>query len=146
MTTVFIAGCFDGLHIAHLSILQRARALGDRLIVGLNSDAHLARKGPGRPLDTWRIRAQKLVDTGLVYSVSEIEDSPLDMILECQPDIIAVGSDYTMDTTVGAKECASWGGKVVILPRTPGISTTQLIDERLRQHVRDNLDIDPSQR
>lgn len=127
MTTVFIAGCFDGLHSAHLSILSRSRALGDRLIVGLNDDADLARKGPGRPIDTWQIRAQKLADTGLVYCVDWFAGSPLDLILEKRPDIITVGDDYTVESTVGYPECLKWGGKIVILPRTPGISTTDLI-------------------
>lgn len=131
MTTVFIAGCFDALHSAHLSILSRSRALGDRLIVGLNDDADLARKGPGRPVDSWDIRARKLVDTGLVYNVHWFKGSPLDLITEIKPEVITVGDDYTVESTVGYPECLTWGGKVVVLPRTPGISTSDIINNRL---------------
>lgn len=130
LITVFIAGCFDSLHRAHISILSRSRALGDRLIVGLNDDSYLARKGPGRPIDSWDVRAQKLIDTGLVYSVDWIDDSPLDLILSLQPDVICVGDDYDLESTVGYPECLTWGGRVVVLPRTPGISTTDLVRER----------------
>ncbi len=125
--TVFIAGCFDGLHSAHLSILRRACALGDKLVVAINHDVYLARKGPGRPLDDLMTRTGKLYDTGLVDWVIEIGDSPLEAILNWEPDIIVAGDDYTVETCVGSAECKAWNGRVVILPRTPGISTTDLI-------------------
>lgn len=129
-TTVFIAGCFDALHLAHLSILTRSRALGDRLIVGINDDAHLARKGPGRPVDSAPDRVRKLMDTGLVHQVIVFKDSPLEVIMAIRPDVITVGDDYTVETTVGYPECLAWNGRVVVLPRTQGISTTQIIENR----------------
>lgn len=146
-TTALIAGCFDGMHAGHLSMLRRAAALSDHLIVALNADSHLALKGPGRPIDTWEVRRDKILKTGYTTDVRKIIDTPLVLIMTIQPDVIAVGDDYTPETTVGYPQCLSWGGRVEILPRTPGVSTSQLIeDERRRQHVRDNLDIDPSQR
>lgn len=125
--TVFIAGAFDTLHRGHLAILERSRALGDRLIVGINTDAYCAAKGPGRPVDRAEVRAAKLRATGLVDEVYVFADSPLSLIKRLKPDVITVGDDYTVETTVGYPECLSWDGKVVILPRTPDISTTDLI-------------------
>lgn len=129
MTTVFIAGGFDLYHSAHESILRRSRALGDRLIVGINDDAHFRSKGPNRPVDTAAVRQDKLMASGLVDEVIIFSGTPLDTILRLRPTIITCGDDYTVETTVGYPECLAWNGRVVILARTPGISTTQLIDE-----------------
>ncbi len=126
-TIVFTAGSFDALHFGHIALLRRARALGDRLVVAINHDAYLARKGPGRPLDDLMMRTGKLYATGLVDWVIRIEDSPLELILDLKPDVIVAGDDYTVESCVGSAECQAWNGRVVILPRTPGISTTDLI-------------------
>lgn len=122
----FIAGCFDGLHMGHLHILREAAKLG-RVVVAINHDAYLARKGPGRPLQTAFARERALYETGLVAQVRVIEDTPIREILNLQPDYIVVGDDYTIDRVVGAEECRKWGGTVVIVPRIPGFSTTALI-------------------
>lgn len=127
---VFIAGCFDALHMGHLAILKHAAALGS-LIVGINRDSHLAKKGPGRPLRREHDRMKDLIDTGLVTGVIVFDgDSPLDLILRLQPRYIVVGDDYTLDQVVGAKECGEWGGEVVIVPRIPGFSTTELLNAK----------------
>ncbi len=127
--TVFTAGGFDCYHTGHQRLLERARALGDKLIVAINHDRYLARKGPGRPIDSVLIRTEKLYATGLVDAVHLIGDSPLELILDLKPDIIVAGSDYTLQTCVGSAECAKWGGVVQILARTPGISTSDIVKE-----------------
>jgi D-beta-D-heptose 7-phosphate kinase / D-beta-D-heptose 1-phosphate adenosyltransferase len=125
-----IAGCFDGkdgtLHPGHLHILTEAAKLG-RLIVCINRDSYLVRKGPGRPLSGESDRARALYATGLVHHVRVIGDSPIDEIMEIKPDYIVVGDDYTIDRVVGAEECKAWQGQVVIVPRIPGFSTTGLL-------------------
>lgn len=133
MKTVFIAGCFDGLHEGHLHILNEACKLGN-LFIGINRDEHLAKKGPGRPLKNESQRANALIETGLVKGVIAFDgDSPLDLILRLKPDYIVVGDDYSMDKIVGAKECLEWGGEAIIIPRIPGFSTTQIINKSLDQ-------------
>lgn len=122
----FISGAFDGCHRGHLHILTEAAKLG-RLIVCINNDEYVARKGPGRPLRNEFERTEDLYKTGLVSEVIIIRDSPLNTILFLQPDYIFVGDDYTLDRVIGAEESKSWGGKVIIIPRIPGYSTTSLI-------------------
>lgn len=134
MIIVFIAGGFDCFHRAHQSILERSKALGDRLIVGINDDAYFAKKGPNRPVDKLAVRMQKVIHSGVVDEVRAFSgESPLDLILQIKPDIITVGDDYTQETTVGYKEAKEWGGRVIILSRTPGISTSQIILDKMRE-------------
>jgi len=129
--TVFTAGAFDGgLHAGHRYLLSKARKLGDKLIVAVNHDAYLARKGPGRPLMSVSQRAKTIFATGLVSDIYVIEDNPLDLIKELKPDVIVAGGDYDEKTCIGAKECGGWGGKIVIIPRIPGISTTNIIKQQ----------------
>ena len=132
--TVFIAGAFDALHYGHINILKRAQALGDELSVGINDDSYCAAKGPRRPVDTASVRTKKLMATGLVDWVYTFSGSPISLIKTLKPDIIVVGDDYTVETTVGYPECLAWGGKITILPRTPGISTTDLVETRREYH------------
>lgn len=131
---VFIAGAFDGMHEGHKHILREAAALGP-LYVAINHDAYLARKGPGRPLFTQIERAKHLFDTGLVSAVLLFEDNPLDLIRRLKPSHIVVGGDYTLDRVVGADECWQWNGQVVIIPRIPGFSTTELLNLKLGGHL-----------
>jgi len=129
----FTNGVFDLLHPGHIDILRGARATGDALVVGLNSDASVRRlKGPERPVRSEAERAYVLaaLETVDVVTVFE-EDTPLELVRFLRPDVIVKGGDYSPDTVVGAADVRSWGGQCVIVPLTPGQSTTGII-ERLR--------------
>lgn len=126
---VFTNGCFDLLHIGHITVLERARRFGDRLIVAINSDASVSGlKGPTRPIvrETERGRvlaALAAVDAVVVFG----EPTPLELICATRPDVIVKGGDYVPDTVVGASEVKSWGGQVKIVPTVAGFSTSGLI-------------------
>lgn len=131
-TIVFTAGCFDGgLHQGHIKLLREAKALGDFLMVSINRDAYVARKGPGRPVFTEAQRAQSLYATGLVDEVLFHDDSPLMWINLFHPSVIVVGDDYDENTTVGAKECKAWNGRVHFVKKIPGVSTTAILETQL---------------
>lgn len=120
---------FDLLHPGHVDLLVAARATADALIVGVNSDESVRRlKGSGRPVRTEAERAFVLaalecVDLVVVFP----EDTPLELVKVLKPDVIVKGGDYTEGTIVGASEVKSWGGRVVVVPLTPGQSTTSII-------------------
>jgi rfaE bifunctional protein nucleotidyltransferase chain/domain len=126
---VFTNGCFDILHRGHVECLKQARALGDLLVVGLNSDDSVARlKGAGRPVLGQDDRAAVLsalesVDYVCIFN----EDTPLELILALTPDVLVKGGDYKPSEVVGAKEVESWGGQLAIIELVPGASTTELI-------------------
>ena len=130
---VFTNGVFDLLHPGHVDVLAAARRCGDALVVGLNSDASVKRlKGPQRPVRSEAERAYVLaaleaVDAVVVFG----EDTPLELVRRLQPDVIVKGGDYSEATVVGAPEVRARGGDVVIVPLTPGQSTTSII-EKLR--------------
>jgi rfaE bifunctional protein nucleotidyltransferase chain/domain len=130
---VFTNGVFDLLHPGHVDVLIGARARGDVLVVGLNSDASVKRlKGPDRPVRSEGERAYVLAALEAVDAVTLFEkDTPLQLVQLLQPDVIVKGGDYSPDTVVGANEVRGRGGEVVIIPLTPGHSTTSTID-RLR--------------
>jgi rfaE bifunctional protein nucleotidyltransferase chain/domain len=130
---VFTNGVFDLLHPGHVDVILGARARGDVLVVGLNSDASVKRlKGPERPVRTEGERAYVLAALEAVDAVTLFEqDTPLELVQLLQPDVIVKGGDYSPDTVVGANEVRARGGDVVIIPLTPGHSTTSTID-RLR--------------
>ena len=130
---VFTNGVFDLLHPGHVDVLIGARARGDALVVGLNSDASVKRlKGPDRPVRSEGERAYVLAALEAVDAVTLFEqDTPLQLVQLLQPDVIVKGGDYSPDTVVGATEVRARGGDVVIIPLTPGHSTTSTID-RLR--------------
>ena len=125
---VFTNGCFDLLHAGHIHSLSQAAALGDVLIVGLNSDASVKRlKGDHRPLQTETDRATILESLYMVDAVIIFEnDTPLEIIKFILPDVLAKGGDYSPETVVGAKEVIENGGRVEIIPLIPGLSTTRL--------------------
>lgn len=131
----FISGCFDGLHKGHRFILTEMYRLSDcgtEIVVAINSDAYLARKGPGRPLFTLTQRMAALIDSGLVDRVIPIEDSPLEVIKQLKPDYIVVGrQDYLPEEVVGFKECPEWGGQVIIISPDMGVTSTQLVQAKL---------------
>lgn len=131
---VFTNGCFDLLHPGHLDLLTRARALGDALIVAINSDSSVKRlKGPNRPVFPENERAEILSALDTVdYVCTFDEDTPLEAILEIRPDILVKGADWT-DNIVGSREVEGWGGKVVALPLVPGQSTTGIIERVLHR-------------
>lgn len=131
-SVVFTNGVFDLLHPGHIDILTGARAHGDHLIVGVNSDASVRRlgKGPGRPLRSEADRAYVLAGLAAVDAVVVFdEDTPLDLVRALQPDVIVKGGDYSRDTVVGADVVTARGGRVVIIPLTPGQSTTSIIGQ-----------------
>jgi rfaE bifunctional protein nucleotidyltransferase chain/domain len=120
---------FDLLHPGHLDVLTAARRTADALIVGVNSDESVRRlKGPTRPVRTDAERSYVLaglecVDLVVVFP----EDTPLNLVKLLRPDVIVKGGDYSPDTIVGATEVTSWGGRVLVVPLTPGHSTTNII-------------------
>jgi D-beta-D-heptose 7-phosphate kinase/D-beta-D-heptose 1-phosphate adenosyltransferase len=126
---VFTNGCFDLLHVGHISLLEQARSFGDRLIVAINSDASISGlKGPTRPIVGEGDRARVLAALAAVDAVCVFsEPTPLELILVARPDVLVKGGDYNIDTIVGAREVQSWGGQIKIVPIVPGFSTTRLI-------------------
>lgn len=128
-TIVFTNGCFDLLHPGHIYILEEAAALGDHLVVGINSDRSVVHlKGEKRPILNEEDRAQMVAALEFVDAVFLFdEETPLDAILTLKPDVLVKGGDYTEETIVGAREVKQWGGKVVIIPLKEGYSTTDLI-------------------
>ena len=131
---VFTNGVFDLLHPGHVDILCGARAEGGHLVVGLNSDASVRRlgKGPDRPVRSERDRAVVLAALEMVAAVVLFdEDTPLELVRALEPDVIVKGGDYTPANVVGAADVTARGGRVVIIPVTPGHSTTLTI-EKLR--------------
>src|SRR6059036_2564210 len=126
---VFTNGCFDILHAGHIDLLQKARQLGDALVVGINSDASVARlKGPKRPIIPEGERAELLDGLEMVDFVCSFdEDTPLQTILKIRPDVLVKGADWT-DNIVGQNEVESWKGKVVAVPLVPGCSTTAIVE------------------
>ena len=133
-TVVFTNGVFDLLHSGHIDVLTGARAQGDMLVVGVNSDASVRRlgKGPDRPVRSEAERAYVLAGLAAVDAVVIFdEDTPLELVTALRPDVIVKGGDYAPDTVVGAELVRARGGRVVIIPLTPGQSTTSII-QRLR--------------
>jgi len=126
---VFTNGVFDLLHRGHVEYLQKARELGDMLIIGLNSDisVHFI-KGPKRPLVNQEDRIIVLSALSCVdYVVLFNEDTPAKLIEYIMPDILVKGADYTVEQIVGAEAVLKNGGRVVPIGLTPGKSTTELI-------------------
>lgn len=133
---VFTNGCFDLLHAGHVRYLAQARALGDRLVVGLNSDASVARlKGEGRPVNPWADRATVLsalqsVDWVLPFGDDPAEsDTPLRLIQKVNPDVLVKGGDYRIEQIVGAEYVLARGGEVQVLDFVEGRSTTRMINK-----------------
>lgn len=127
-TVVFANGVFDLLHAGHVALLKQARALGDVLVVGVNSDASTARlKGPTRPLQQAADRMAVLDAVRYVDFVTVFEqDTPRDLIRRLEPDVIVKGSDYRPEDVVGGEDAKAWGGRVHIVSLLDGVSTTRL--------------------
>ena len=126
---VFTNGVFDLLHPGHVDVLVGARRRGDALVVAINSDDSVRRlKGPERPVRGEAERAYVLaafaaVDAVVVFA----EDTPIEAVRALKPDVIVKGGDYDESTIVGAAEVRARGGEVVVIPLTPGQSTTGII-------------------
>ena len=126
---VFTNGCFDLLHPGHISLIRQCAALGDRLVVGLNSDASVRRlKGADRPIQNEQSRALLLaalrgVDAVVLFN----EDTPLELIRRVRPDVLVKGGDYTVETVVGADLVRAYGGRVHLARLVEGCSTTSLV-------------------
>jgi D-beta-D-heptose 7-phosphate kinase/D-beta-D-heptose 1-phosphate adenosyltransferase len=131
--TVFTNGCFDILHQGHLHVLREAKALGDLLIVAVNSDGSVKRlKGPSRPVISEVGRSELIAALEMVDYVTLFEEAdPRRLIEEIQPDILAKGGDWRRDQVVGADIVERSGGKVAVIPYLKGFSTTEII-ERVR--------------
>lgn len=130
LKVVFTNGCFDILHLGHVDYLEKARKTGDKMIIGLNTDASVTKlKGPLRPINNDYARARILaalefVDLVVLFS----EDTPLELIKTLSPDILIKGNDYSIDTIVGAKEVIANGGEVKTIELVPEYSTTKTIE------------------
>ena len=130
---VFTNGCFDLLHAGHVDYLERARAMGECLVVGINSDSSVRKlKGASRPINRLadRVRvleALRCVDVVVPFS----ESTPLALIIQINPQILVKGGDYRVEDIVGYREVTALGGIVLTIPFTRGVSTTKLI-ERMR--------------
>jgi rfaE bifunctional protein nucleotidyltransferase chain/domain len=133
-TVVFTNGVFDLLHIGHLRYLQHARGLGDALVVGLNSDRSVRlNKGPDRPITPEAERAEILEALACVDSVVIFdEETPRDLILAIQPDVLVKGADWAEDAIVGRDIVEARGGRVVRVALEAGHSTTNIVD-RIRR-------------
>ncbi len=127
---VFTNGCFDLLHRGHVEHLAQARALGDVLVVGVNSDASVRRlKGAGRPRVAEADRAAALAALESVDAVTVFdEDTPLELIGMLLPDVLIKGGDYELDGIVGREVVEEAGGEVRVLPFLEGYSTTAILD------------------
>ncbi len=127
---VFTNGCFDVLHRGHVTYLAQARALGASLVIGVNSDASVKRQGKGddRPINSEQDRMMVLAALESVSMVVKFdEDTPLDLILACHPDVLAKGGDWQIANIVGASQVQGWGGSVHSIPFLHERSTTALL-------------------
>jgi rfaE bifunctional protein nucleotidyltransferase chain/domain len=131
-TVVFTNGCYDILHPGHIRLLEKARSLGDLLILALNTDASVARlKGPTRPLISEAERARMALALEAVDAVTLFdEDTPRELIAEVLPDILIKGADWA-HFIAGREEVEAAGGRVMALALEPGFSTTNIVDELL---------------
>jgi rfaE bifunctional protein nucleotidyltransferase chain/domain len=128
---VFTNGCFDLLHLGHVDYLEKARAKGDHLVIGLNTDDSVSRfKGSERPLQDQYSRARILAALQFVDLVVFFnEDTPLNLIAELVPNVLVKGSDYLAENIVGANVVKKAGGKVETIDFVPGYSTTRIVEK-----------------
>lgn len=128
---VFTNGCFDLIHLGHVDYLEKARQLGDKLVLGLNTDDSVSRfKGPERPLQDQNSRARVLAAMQFIDLVVFFnEDTPFSLISELVPDILVKGSDYLTENIVGADVVKKAGGVVKTIDFVPGYSTTRIVEK-----------------
>jgi D-beta-D-heptose 7-phosphate kinase/D-beta-D-heptose 1-phosphate adenosyltransferase len=137
---VFTNGCFDLLHVGHITLLEDCRRFGTKLVLGLNADASICRlKGPSRPIVGERERARVMAALAAVDAVVLFEeDTPLELIRALRPDVLVKGGDYTIETVVGHEEVAASGGRVEIVPTVEGFSTTNIVRKLMATQEREN--------
>jgi rfaE bifunctional protein nucleotidyltransferase chain/domain len=130
-TVVFTNGCFDVIHRGHIEVLARTADLGDKLIVGLNSDSSIQKlKGKDRPIMDENSRAILLTALSFVDAIVLFsEDTPLNLINTFKPDILAKGGDYEISTIVGHEIIQQNGGEVILVPFVDGFSSTNIINK-----------------
>ena len=128
---VFTNGCFDLLHLGHVDYLAKARDLGDKLIIGLNTDTSVSRiKGPSRPIKDQKSRATILAAMQFVDAVILFdEETPIDLIAWVKPDVLVKGGDYTLEGIVGHEIVLEKGGEVKTIPFVEGYSSSKLIEK-----------------
>ena len=129
---VFTNGCFDILHRGHVTLLAQARVLGQAMVLALNSDASVKRLGKGddRPLNPLADRLAVVASLECVSLVTWFdEDTPLQRILECRPEVLVKGGDWPVEKIVGHNEVREWGGKTVSIPFIHQKSTTALVEK-----------------
>ncbi len=131
LRVVFTNGCFDILHLGHVDYLEKARSLGDRLVIGLNTDDSVSRfKGPARPIQDEHSRAQILASLQFVDLVVFFnEDTPFSLISTLLPHVLVKGSDYLAENIVGADVVKKNGGVVKTIDFVPGYSTTKIVNK-----------------
>jgi D-glycero-beta-D-manno-heptose 1-phosphate adenylyltransferase len=136
LKVVFTNGCFDLLHPGHVDYLSRARKLGDRLVIGLNSDSSVSRlKGQNRPINNENDRAFMLAAYSFIDAIILFEeDTPYNLISVVKPHYLVKGGDYSPETVVGADIVENLGGKVIILPFIDGYSSSKLISIILKNN------------
>jgi D-beta-D-heptose 7-phosphate kinase/D-beta-D-heptose 1-phosphate adenosyltransferase len=128
-TIVFTNGCFDLLHVGHVTLLEECRGFGSKLVLGLNTDASVQRlKGPTRPVVGERERARVMSALAAVDAVVLFdEDTPLELIAALKPDVLVKGGDYNVETVVGHEMVLAAGGRVEIVPTVEGFSTSNIV-------------------
>ena len=132
---VFTNGCFDLLHQGHIDLLKYASSIGDRLIIGINSDESVSNlKGLDRPIESEMIRINNILELGLISAITVFnEETPIDIIKAIKPNFLVKGSDYSPEDIAGYNELLSWGGMVKIFPLKQGFSTTEKIIKMKRE-------------
>ncbi len=133
---VFTNGCFDLLHIGHVRYLEKAKALGDVLVIGVNSDSSVRKlKGPKRPILPEKERTEILSGLGCVDYITPFDEiNPLKLIASLQPNVLVKGGDWTKDQIVGKRVVERSGGKVFIIPFVKRASTSNLIETILERY------------
>jgi len=126
---VFTNGCFDLLHVGHITLLEDCRRFGSKLVLGLNSDDSIRRlKGPSRPIVGDRERSRVMAALAAVDAVVLFEeDTPLELIRTVKPDVLVKGGDYIAENVVGYEDVMAHGGRVEIVPTVEGFSTTNIV-------------------
>jgi len=133
---IFTNGCFDLLHVGHVRYLEEAKALGDVLVIGVNSDSSVRKiKGPGRPILLVEERVEILSGLGCVDYVTVFDElDPLKLITSLQPNVLAKGGDWTKEQVVGGEVVEKSGGEVIIIPLVQGVSSSNLIETILKRY------------